>query len=176
MVDTTLSGQPDRDGGKRAVMQAAEPTLRHAGRVLVIDSADRVLLLENFDPARPEDRYWVTIGGGVDDGEGAAQAAVRELREESGIAAAVDDLTGPVWHRSTEFSFDGTRYQQEEDYFLLRVGEVEVSFDYLEPDERRFTTRYRWWSRDDLAAAVEPFYPSELPDLLRRLKAPGAGR
>ena len=70
-------------------MQPAEPIPRHAGRVLVIDSAGRVLLLENFDPAQPESRYWVTIGGGLDDCEEAVQAAVRELREETGIAAAV---------------------------------------------------------------------------------------
>jgi 8-oxo-dGTP pyrophosphatase MutT (NUDIX family) len=140
--------------------------------VCQLDAAGRVLLLENFDPARPEDRYWVTIGGGIDDGEEAVQAAVRELREETGIAAAVHELTGPVWHRSTEFSFEGTRYQQEEDYFVLRVGEVQVSFAHLEPNERRFTTRYRWWSREELAAAVDPFYPSELPELLHHLAFP----
>jgi hypothetical protein len=85
------------------------------------------------------------------------EQSCRPPNQPSGTRAG--ELTGPVWHRSTEFSFDGTRYQQEEDYFLLRVGEVEVSSDHLEPDERRFTTRYRWWSRDDLAAAVEPFSP-----------------
>ncbi len=150
-------------------MQSTEPIQRRAARVLVIDSAGRVLLLENFDPAEPQDRYWVTIGGGLDDGEEAVQAAVRELREETGIAAAVDEMTGPVWHRSTEFSFDGTRYKQEEDYFLLRVGEVEVTFAHLEPDERRFTTCYRWWSRDELDVAGDSFYPRELAELLRRL-------
>jgi 8-oxo-dGTP pyrophosphatase MutT (NUDIX family) len=153
-------------------MPHPEPVPRQSGRVLVIDPAGRVLLLENFDPAQPEGRFWVTIGGGLDDGEEAAQAAVRELREETGIAAAVDELTGPVWHRSTQFSFDGTRYQQEEDYFVLRVREVQVSFAHLEPAERRFVTRYRWWSRDELAAAVDPVYPSELPELLGRLAFP----
>jgi 8-oxo-dGTP pyrophosphatase MutT (NUDIX family) len=154
---------------------ATEPIPRQAGRVLVIDPAGRVLLLENFDPAEPENRYWVTIGGGLDDGEEAVHAAVRELREETGITAAIHELTGPVWHRSTVFSFDGTRYQQEEDYFVLRVGEVQVSFAHLDPAERRFTTRYRWWSREDLAIAADPFYPSELPELLRRLAIPDGG-
>jgi len=153
-------------------MQSTEPILRRAGRVLVIDSAGRVLLLENFDPARPDDLYWVTIGGGLDDGEEAVQAAVRELREETGIAAAVHELTGPVWHRSTEFSFDGTRYQQEEDYFVLRVGEVRVSFADLDPTERRVVTRYRWWNRGELTVTADRFYPAELPELLRRLASP----
>jgi 8-oxo-dGTP pyrophosphatase MutT (NUDIX family) len=150
-------------------MQSAEPTLRQSGRVLVVDPVGRVLLLEGFDPAEPDSRYWFTIGGGLDDGEEAAQAALRELREETGIVAAADELAGPVWHRSTEFSFDGTRYRQEEDYFLLRVGQVQVSLAGLDDIERRTVTGYGWWSHQALAATTDTFYPAELPDLLHRL-------
>lgn len=157
-------------------MQDTEPALRQAGRVLVIDPAGRVLLLEGFDPAEPDRRYWVTIGGGLDDGEEPAQAAVRELREETGIVAAEDELAGPVWQRSTEFSFDGTRYRQEEQYYFLRVGNVQVSLANLDDVERRTVTGHRWWSHAELTATAEQFYPSELPDLLRRLAFPdGAG-
>ena len=152
-------------------MQAG-PTPRQAGRVLVIDPAGRVLLLQGFDPAEPDTRYWFTIGGGLDDGEQPAQAALRELREEAGLIGAAGELAGPVWHRSTEFSFDGTRYRQEEDYFLLRVGHVQVSLADLEDVERRTVTGYRWWSRKELAATTELFYPPELPDLLGRLAFP----
>jgi NUDIX domain len=58
-------------------MQSKQPELRQAGRVLVIDPAGRVLLLEGFDPAQPDRRYWVTIGGGLDGGESTAQAAIQ---------------------------------------------------------------------------------------------------
>ena len=51
-------------------MQSREPTPRQAGRVLVIDPAGRVLLLQGFDPARPDSLHWITIGGGP---EGALQ-------------------------------------------------------------------------------------------------------
>jgi 8-oxo-dGTP pyrophosphatase MutT (NUDIX family) len=150
-------------------MQSMQPVLRQAGRVLVIDPAGRVLLLEGFDPAQPDRRYWVTIGGGLDGGESSAQAAIRELREEAGIVAAAAELAGPVWQRSTEFSFDGTWYRQEEDYYLLRVGHVAVSLAGLDQIERRTVTGYRWWSREELTGTAVPFYPAELPDLIRRL-------
>jgi 8-oxo-dGTP pyrophosphatase MutT (NUDIX family) len=156
-------------------LESAEPTPRRAGRVLVIDAAGRVLLLEGFDPAEPDSRYWFTIGGGLDDGEDTAQAALRELREEAGLAAAADELAGPVWQRSTEFSFDGTRYRQEEDYYLLRVGHVPVSLAGLDDIERRTVTGYRWWSHQELDATAQPFFPAELPDLLRRLAFPDQG-
>ena len=55
-----------------------QATPRRAGRVLVIDPAGRVLLLQGFDPAVPAHRFWFTIGGGADPGESLAQAAARE--------------------------------------------------------------------------------------------------
>jgi 8-oxo-dGTP pyrophosphatase MutT (NUDIX family) len=154
-------------------MQSTQPELRQAGRVLVIDPTGRVLLLEGFDPAQPDRRYWFTIGGGLEDGESTAHAAIRELREEAGIVAAADELAGPVWQRSTEFSFDGMRYRQEEDYYLLRVGQVPVSLAGLDDIERHTVTGYRWWSHQELAATAAPFYPAELPDLVRQLASSG---
>ena len=59
-------------------MQPKEPTPRRAGRVLVIDPAGRVLLLQGFDPANPSSLHWITIGGGTDHREGTAEAALRE--------------------------------------------------------------------------------------------------
>jgi 8-oxo-dGTP pyrophosphatase MutT (NUDIX family) len=155
-------------------MRSAEPALRRAGRVLVIDPDDRVLLLEGFDPAEPASRYGVTIGGGLEEGENTADAALRELREEARITVAAEELGGPVWRRSTEFSFDGTRYRQDEDYYLLRTGHVRVSLADLDDVERQTVTGYRWWSLQELAHTTEVFYPSELPGLLQEL-APGDG-
>ena len=148
-------------------MRPQEPTPREAGRVLVIDPAGRVLLLQGFDPAKPNSLHWVTIGGGVDDGEGTAQAALRELWEETGINATADVLIGPVWRRTTEFSFAGMRYLQDEDYYVLRVGEVHVTLANLDAIERATITGYRWWSRQELVTTTEAFFPAELPELLR---------
>jgi len=153
-------------------MQPREPTPRRAGRVLVIDAAGRVLLLQGVDPAKPGSLYWITIGGGLDDGEAPAEAALRELWEEAGINATASELVGPVWQRTTEFSFAGIRYRQEEDYYLLRVGMVQVSLANLDEVERDTVTGYRWWSREQLAATTEAYFPAELPELLRLAELP----
>jgi 8-oxo-dGTP pyrophosphatase MutT (NUDIX family) len=137
--------------------------------VLVINPEGRVLMLQGFDPADPESRYWITVGGGLDDGERPAEAAARELREEAGIKATAADLVGPVWSRETEFSFAGVRYAQQEEYYVLHVGQVQVCMDDMEEIERQTVTGYRWWSLDELAATDEPFFPAEMPELLSSL-------
>jgi 8-oxo-dGTP pyrophosphatase MutT (NUDIX family) len=149
---------------------------RRAGRVLVLDPAGRVLLLQGFDPAVPDYRFWFTIGGGADPGESLVQAAARELREEAGISAAPADLGEVVWRRTAEFSFNGQRYRQDEEYFVLRTAVVQITLDGMEELERQVTTAHRWWGADELAASGEPFVPPELPDLLRDLAAAAPGR
>ncbi len=142
---------------------------RQAGRVLVIDGGGRLLLLHGFDPARPDQPYWFTVGGGAEPGESLAQAAARELREEAGLAAQPADLGDPVWHEVAEFSFQGTSYRQEQDFFLLRVGSPEIRADGLDDEEAAVIDGHRWWTPAELEATTEPYYPAGLPALLRSL-------
>jgi 8-oxo-dGTP pyrophosphatase MutT (NUDIX family) len=139
--------------------------------VLPVDPGGRVLLLRGYDPADPGHPFWFTIGGGTDPGESVAEAAARELQEEAGIAADATSLGDPVWRRAAEFSFDGTRFQQEEEYFLLRVGSDEVSFDGMDDFEKETMLGYRWLNPDELESLDEPLFPPELPRLLRELNA-----
>jgi 8-oxo-dGTP pyrophosphatase MutT (NUDIX family) len=149
------------------------PTPRRAGRVLVLDPDGRVLLLQGFDPAVPDYRFWFTIGGGADPGETLVQAAARELCEEAGISAAPAELGEAVLRRTAEFSFDGRRYRQDEEYFVLRRGVVQITLDGLDEIERQTVTAYRWWDAGELVASGEPFVPPELPALLRDLNRSG---
>ncbi len=67
------------------------PLERRAARVLLVDDDPRVLLQQCCDPAAPaEGSWWNTTGGGLDAGETAGEAAVRELREETGLLLEVD--------------------------------------------------------------------------------------
>lgn len=63
-----------------------------AAGVAVIDTdADRVLLVERDEPPNAGD--WALPAGHADLGEGPAATAVRELREETALAATTEDLT-----------------------------------------------------------------------------------
>ena len=145
------------------------PIPRPAARVLLIDGAGRVLMFRGFDPADPGRRYWFTVGGGLDPGETAAEGAVRELREETGLEVSPHEVGAPVWHEVTDFPYDGRWYRQDQDFFAVRVGSWDVRIDGFDHEERRSIDGYRWWSVQDLISTGEEFYPRQLPDLLREL-------
>ena len=146
------------------------PVERRAARVLLLDDDDRVLLQQCWDPTAPaEGSWWNTTGGGIDDGETAPEAAVRELREETGLQLALDGV-GPVVHRRlTEFTFGGTRYRQSEDYFLVRVAAFEPAPTAHSDVEMVAVLGTRWWRRDELRQTRERVYPEELVEVLDRL-------
>jgi 8-oxo-dGTP pyrophosphatase MutT (NUDIX family) len=142
---------------------------RRAARVLLVDAAERTLLLRGSDPARPEQRWWFTPGGGLDEGETPAEGAARELREETGLRAGPETLGAPVHHETTEFSYDNRQYRQTQDFFLLRVDEWQVDTAGFDAEEQRSITEHRWWSTPELAASTEQIFPVGLADLVRRV-------
>jgi 8-oxo-dGTP pyrophosphatase MutT (NUDIX family) len=145
---------------------------RRAARVVLVDRADRVLLLRGGDPARPGLRWWFTPGGGLEADETPVQGAARELFEETGLQLPAADLGEPVWHQVAEFSFNGRSYRQNQDFFLVRVDEWKVDTAGFDPEERATIDAHRWWSADEIASSEELIYPAELADLLRRLTSP----
>ena len=142
---------------------------RRAARVLLVDAAERALLLLGGDPARPEQSWWFTPGGGLDVGETPAQGAARELLEETGLRADPAELGDPVHHETTEFSYDNRQYRQKQDFFLFRVEKWDVDTAGFDDEEQRSITGHRWWSTDELTASTEQIYPIGLADLLRRV-------
>ncbi|NMO90544.1 NUDIX domain-containing protein [Actinomycetospora sp. TBRC 11914] len=143
---------------------------RDAARVVVLDADDRVLLFEGVDPARPSEAFWFAPGGGIEPGEEAAEAAWRELTEETGMAEGkpgVGELAGPVWVRDVLFDHDGVTYAAREVFFLLHVDPApDVDVSGFTEQERRTVRRHRWWTRTELAATVDVVYPRQLAELL----------
>ncbi len=148
-------------------------TPRPSARVVLTDVHGRVLLFQGFDPARPQEFFWFTVGGGVEDGEELRDAAVREALEETGVKLAADSLIGPVWRRRTVFSFDGETFDAEEWFFYARIGEMTVDTSGFNDVENATVRGHRWWSAAELAATDDTVYPVQLAELLPVLISKG---
>ena len=145
---------------------------RQAARVILLDEDDRVLLIRGHDVDQPERSWWFTVGGGIDDGEDAAAAALREVREETGIVLGPSDLVGPVFTRSAIFDFYAEHCRQDEVLYLARVpaaafgAEHRAGWTDLELD---VIDELRWWALDDLERVDIEVFPDSLVSLVRGL-------
>ncbi|MBR7825504.1 NUDIX domain-containing protein [Actinospica sp. MGRD01-02] len=142
---------------------------RIAGRVILLNDEDRVLLFEGFDPAEPDAPWWFTPGGGVEPDETPREAAARELFEETGLTVAPDDLGEQVYQDYVEFSFDGVALHQHNHFFALRTSASDITTTGFDEMEQRTHLGHRWWSADELAASSVTYFPEELAELLGRL-------
>jgi 8-oxo-dGTP pyrophosphatase MutT (NUDIX family) len=139
---------------------------RRAARALLL--ADRsVLLMKGFDPGRPQDgAWWLTPGGGVEDGEAVELAAVREVLEETGLQLEAADLGAVVATRVADFEFERRSFRQTEWFYAVRVPRFTPTSHGWEDVERRSLLELRWWNIEELRGTDETVYPVELAELV----------
>lgn len=150
-----------------------EPLSRRvSARVVLLDESGAVLLFCGSDPALTgAPRWWFTVGGGVEPGEAIAEAAARELAEETGLQVDVAALIGPVWRRDAVFEFSGAVMRSQEMFFVHRTARFEPSLGGHTPLEQRTIHGHRWCDAtmiDELVAGGETVYPRQLRELLVR--------
>jgi 8-oxo-dGTP pyrophosphatase MutT (NUDIX family) len=153
-------------------MAAVKTPRRRSARVILADASQRVLLFRGHERITPDQGFWFTPGGGVEDGEELRATAIREVHEETGLWLAEDELLGPVWVRRVTTTIEGDLWHGEEWFFLAELGssvQVDTSgFTQLELDT---IDQHRWWSVRELARSTEVIYPAEFAALLPPLLA-----
>lgn len=155
---------------------------RTSARIVLLDDTGAVLLLCGSDPALAGGRapkWWFTVGGEVQQGERLAEAAARELAEETGLRVEPTEMIGPVWRRDEVFEFNGSLIDSEEFYFVYRTQRFEPSRTGRTELEHSYIHGHRWCDAADIAqlvAAGETVYPMQLSGLLTDAAALAGGR
>lgn len=170
------AGADHGDGWPAGVVRPDDLPLvrRRAVRLVVRDRSGRVLLFRAREITIPEiGQWWELPGGGIEAGEDYRRAAVRELREETGIVVPAGAVGPARWRRTATYRYRGTRRLQQEVVAVLSLpGEapaVDVSAQL--PQEVEDYLSWRWMPEKELLATTDRFYPGRLPELLPRLLA-----
>lgn len=122
-----------------------------------------------------------TIGGGIEPGETAREAAVRELWQETGIAVPADDMGEPFFRGQHAYVRNGIDIVATSTFFALPIRqEQDVHPAALDPSE--VIADRRWWWPSELIDV--PLQAPQLPRIIaqaasivaaRRTRAAGGG-
>jgi len=143
--------------------------------MLVINERDEVLLIQHeeavaVDQKQPDPLLkWVAPRGGLEEYENYEEAAVRELREKTGIT---DAAIGPwIWTSERVVAIGGEYVRRYGRYHLVRVGDPAVSFAHIEEAERPVFKDIRWWTLAELRETLDVVVPLGLPELVASILA-----
>jgi len=109
-----------------------------AGGIVVRKSGDRLSVL--LVRAKRDPNVWIFPKGHIEPGETAADAALRETREESGVDG---DLVKPI---GEPLAFNNGRYDVSVQYFLIRPRSESAETDGREK---------RWFTIEDALDLLE---------------------
>jgi 8-oxo-dGTP pyrophosphatase MutT (NUDIX family) len=137
-------------------LTSAERCIRRVARVVVLDSAQSVLLVRYLSHRPDRPGFWVVPGGALEAGETHQAAAARELREETGLSAEI----GPkLWSRDVEFDSPQGMVRQHERFYLVDLTTFAPHVRNISPEGIQ---EHRWWTLPDLRVTTEVIYPEGL--------------
>jgi 8-oxo-dGTP pyrophosphatase MutT (NUDIX family) len=120
---------------------------------MVFDSAGRVLLIRCAVLRRDGNQFvfWLTPGGEIEPGEEPLAAARREVREELDLEL---DVRGPVYEERNRFEHIGEMRDNYDFYFVARCEAEAPNLCGVTADEIALMQEIRWWTAEEVEAAL----------------------
>jgi len=132
---------------------------------VLLNDRDELLLLKMIDQmSAGGETIWITVGGGVEEGESYEEAAVRECWEETGMTQVE---WGPLIGIREVVKDDRHPVCFMEHYYLARTRSSVIHTERMTQEEKRGYLEHRWWSLEELEQTNERIVPEGLSKWLR---------
>lgn len=132
-------------------------------RVVLQNEDGKILMVRQHHENRD---IWMVPGGGIEEGENSIEAAVREVKEETGLEI---EITGVAWHIEEVSEARGQRFVN---YMIGRIlgGEPVLGSDPELAADEQVLREVRFMSREEIGEQenVYPkFFNEEIWDILK---------
>ena len=140
---------------------------RDTARALIQAASDCSVLLINMRGDNGE-MFWITPGGGIDDGESPEEAVIREIREETGFEGLLEPQL--IANARNSFTFNGCSYEDDESLYHVKVPKFTPSGDGNPcTAERESSLGFKWWDISALLSSGEMLKPERLGKIIAEL-------
>lgn len=145
--------------------KTSDPAYRRCVGVMLINAKGLVWIGRRADKPNDEGKgaWWQMPQGGIDKGEDPAEAAVRELYEETSVTSAEVIAEAADWYKYDlpahliGKSWGGKYRGQTQKWFALRFTGKDDEIDLAPPGHKQEFDQWRWAKMGEILDVIVPF-------------------